>query len=112
MTKTKIFYDHLVEIEEITIEVNSYKIDKNEKNEILSLVDETFHHHTLRVILDHLPFPKHEEFLQKFYQSPFDLDLLDFLKKEIEVDIEEIIKTESKKIKQQILKEIKETAGQ
>lgn len=103
---TKIFYDHLIEIEEITIKIDSHGIEAEEKKEILSLIDETLHQHTLKVILDNLPFSKHEEFLHQFHQNPIDLNLLEYLKKEIEVDIEEIIRSESKKVKQNILKEI------
>lgn len=103
---TKIFYDHLIEIEEITIKIDSHGMEAEEKREILSLVDETLHHHTLKVILDNLSFSKHEEFLHKFHQNPLDPDLLEFLKKEVEVDIEKIIRSESKKVKQNILKEI------
>lgn len=103
---TKIFYDHLIEVEEIIAKIDSQEIRIEEKKEILALVDETFHHHALTIILDHLPFSKHNEFLEKFQQSPFDLELLEFLKKEIEVDIEEIIRSEAKKIKEKLLCEI------
>lgn len=104
---TKIFYDHLVVREEITTELEKYSLTVDEREELIRLADETLHHHVLNIILTHLPKEKHKEFLTKFHQSPHDEKLLEYLQAELNVDIEGEIKEEAKKVKQEILAEIK-----
>lgn len=99
---TKIFYDHLVLREEISVELDKYAVGAEGKEELVQLVDETLHHQILNTILTHLPKEKHREFLEKFHQAPHDSQLLEYIK-DFE---EEIIKT-AKKIKSDLLSEIK-----
>lgn len=101
---TKIFYDHLVLREEVTIELDKYAVRAEEKEELIQLVDETLHHQILNTILTHLPKEKHREFLEKFHQAPHDKSLLEYIKN----FEEEIIKT-AEKIKSELLLEIKRT---
>lgn len=103
---SKIFYDHLVVREEIIAEIDKHQITIEEKDELVQLVDETLHHHVLDTILSALPKEKHENFLIKFHNTPFDQRLLDYLKNEIG-DIEEQIKNVAKKVKTELLAEIK-----
>ena len=103
---SKIFYDHLVYREEIIAELDKHRISIEEREELVQLVDETIHHHVLDAILSNLPKEKHEDFLVRFHNTPFDDRLLDYLKKEIK-DIEKIIQQEAKKIKVELLAEIK-----
>lgn len=103
---TKIFYDHLTRICEVTDELNRHKISVEEREELIALVDENIHQRMLDVILKNLPKEKHEDFLIKFHHKPHDPNLLDYLVKEIK-DIEKIILGEAEKIKKEILKEIK-----
>lgn len=102
---SKIFYDHLVLREEVTIELDKYNLAREEREELIQLVDETLHHQVLNTILTHLPKEKHREFLEKFHQAPHDEKLLDYIKN----FEEEIIKT-AKKIKSELLSEIKKSA--
>ena len=103
----KIFYDHLVAIEDIVVELDKHELHLEEREELISLADQTLHHHVLDVILTHLPKDKHPEFLEKFHATPHDEKLLEYLKKEIEEDIEMKIKEEAKKVKKEILAEIR-----
>ncbi len=103
----KIFYDHLILIEEISTELEQYSLSADEKEELLRLADEALHHHVLETILTHLPEEKHEKFLTAFHKTPYDRKLLDYLKKEIEEDIEEKIRAEAAKVKKEILAEIR-----
>lgn len=103
---SKIFYDHLVVREEIVAELDKHKISIEEREELVQLVDENLHHHVLDTILSNLSKEKHEEFLVKFHNTPFDIGLLDYLKVEID-DIEEKIKEVAKKVKKELLSEIK-----
>lgn len=102
----KIFYDHLTITEEVTVELDHYQIDKEEKEEIIQLIDENIHHRVLDVILQKLPKEKHEEFLRQFTLSPEDNKLLDYLRQEI-ADIEELIIAEANTVKKELLAEIK-----
>ena len=62
---SKLFYDHLVNIEEIIIVLSEYDISEDDRQQILSTIDETIHHHVLDIIFTHLPREHHEEFLEK-----------------------------------------------
>lgn len=103
----KLFYDHLVVIEEIITELDNHNISPLDRRELLDLMDQTLHHHVLNTILKHLPYEKHEKFLIDLHSTPHDRRLMDYLKAEIKVDIEEKIKEETAKIKKEILAEIK-----
>lgn len=103
------FYDHLIVLEEVTSELGLYDLPEEDRAEILSLIHHTTHQHLLNVILNHLPQEHHENFLTKFQSTPADPELLAFLKKEIKADIESEIRIQAKKIKAEILSEIKKS---
>jgi hypothetical protein len=105
----KIFYDYLIRIEEITAELDGQELEITEKEEIINLIDDTFHHHTLNLILSRLPKEHHEHFLTCFHEAPHDPKLLCFLKETVADDIEELIRAEAEKIKKEILKDIKKS---
>lgn len=101
---SKVFYDHLIIIEEIVLFLDKHEINQERKKEILTYVDQTMHHHILDTILTHLPKHHHEQFLKKFYSAPYDVSLIQFLKEKVEADIEaEILKT-ADKVKKEIIK--------
>ena len=102
----KIFYDHLVVLEEVTTILKTYQLSNDEHEEIVELMNKTIHHEVLSVILKKLPAEKHKDFLKMFHVAPHDVKLLDFLKNEIE-NIEEEIKTVAEKVKKEFLVEIK-----
>ena len=99
---SKIFYDHLVIREEITVELDKCNLAREEKEELIQLVDETLHHHIFNALLTHLPKEKHREFLEKFHKAPHDESLLEYIK-----DFEQEIIKEAQKIKGDLLSEIK-----
>jgi hypothetical protein len=105
--KGKIFYDHLIEIEEIEVELDRHEINSDDREELLRIIDENIHHDVLNLILTSLSKEKHEPFLTKFHQTPHDVELLKYLKEEINEEIEERIKEEIKKVKKEVLSEIK-----
>lgn len=106
----QIFYDHLVIREDIEVELDRYRLDVNDREEILRLVDETLHAEVLHVILSKLPKEKHRKFLTHFHTNPADPDLLSELKKDIS-DIENEIQTVAAKVKSEILSEIKRASA-
>jgi hypothetical protein len=103
---SKIFYDDLVIREEITLELDNYQLSKEERDDLLNIIDETLHHHILNLILNHLPKTKHQEFVSRLHARPGDSGLLDFLKTHAGSNIEEDIKSHAAKIKKDILSEI------
>jgi hypothetical protein len=106
---SKIFYDHLIIREEITAQLDLHKIDPEEREELLEIIDETLHHATLNVILNHLPKEHHSEFMTRFHAAPHDESLLDYLQQKITTDIRSEIKLQAQKIKKEILQEIKKS---
>lgn len=106
MTKVKIFYDHLIEFEEIEQVFDSFELDQIERDELIRVTEETVHIRVLDLVLKFLPKTKHEIFLTKFHQAPDDEKLMEMLIIEADVNIETHIRNEAKKVKGEILKEI------
>lgn len=104
---SKIFYDHLIIIEEVEEILRG--VEPEEKEELHRLVDEIIHHRVLGCILDHLPRKHHDEFLGRFHQAPYDESLIDYLQEKTakEIDIEAKIKEEVGKLKKELLQELK-----
>ncbi len=105
----KIFYDHLINLEELIVELDGHEIAVEEREELIGLMDQTMHHQILEAILDHLPKEHHEDFLSRFHQAPHSPDLLVFIKERVTVDIESVIKDRAGKAKKEILREIKKS---
>lgn len=103
------FYDSLITIDEVTSALDAYDLPADEREELVGLIHQTAHHHVLNIILNHLPKVHHESFLTSFQAAPHDPELLAFLKKEIKSDIESEIRIQAKKIKAEILAEIKKS---
>lgn len=106
---TKIFYDHLVIIEEIVTVLDTHALDAAEKLKLMSLVDETMHHSILDTILTLLPKEHHEEFFIQFHANPGNHTLMSFLKEKTNRDVEKAILKRASEVKKQILKEIEQS---
>lgn len=105
----KLFYDYLINVEEVIVELDQNEISIEERTEFISIIDETLHHHVLETILSNLPFEHHQNFLTKFHKAPHDPDLLMYLRQVSGVDIEEKIKSKASEVKKEILSEIKKS---
>lgn len=105
----KIFYDHLIKIEEVCDELNNCELNIEEKEEFTALIDETVDNRMLDAILDMLPEEYHETFLTQFHQAPYDEALIKFLKEKVSDDIDKKIEAKAKEIKKEILAEIKKS---
>jgi len=106
---TSKFYDHLIIKEELTAELDVHNLDAEEKAELITLIDEIFHHHTFNLILSHLPEKHHSEFIAKYHKSPHDKDLLVYLKDKVTVNLETEISTLAKKIKKELLEDVRKS---
>ena len=100
---TKIFYDHLIIIEEVIAVLDEHTIPIDKRAEFLKLIDQTLHHEILDVILTHLPKEKHEMFLTQFHRAPHDPSLMSLLKEHVKVDIEKVILTRVNATKKKLL---------
>jgi hypothetical protein len=103
----KAFYSHLIIIEDIHSALGEYEMDQAERQELLTLAEQILHHHTLNVVLNHLPPEKHSHFLEGIETDIENTKWLEFIKAEIKADVELAIKTQAEKIKKEILVEIK-----
>ncbi len=104
---SKLFFDHLVSLEEVEKEIKKVSASKEEKEELWQLVDEIMHHKVMGCILDKLPRDNHEEFLEMFHKHPHDEGLIDYLKEKIGENVEELIKEEIGTLAFEILNEIR-----
>ena len=104
---TKVFYDHLLLLNEVFVEIETLEIPESEKKQLKNLVDETAHHEVLTFILDTLPQPHHEEFLTRFHQAPFDLNLVVFLADRAGKNMHQELSTFGKKYKKRVKSELK-----
>lgn len=95
--KGKLFYDHLIVIEEIIAVVGN-------DTKILDLVDQTLQSEILDAIFTHLPREHHEEFLKKFHAAPHDPLLMQYLKDNSPVNIELAILDRANKTKRKLLR--------
>lgn len=104
--KKSMFYDHLVEIQDIYLKIDTYGLPPEEKSKLLHVVHQTLDVHIIDLVLTHLPKEKHQTFLDQLAKQPHHPKLLQLVKKEV-VDIEDKIKQLVDKVKQEILTELK-----
>ncbi len=104
---SKLFYDHLIVIEEVVAVLDEHNVTPKEKEKILRLVDEMLEHEILDAIFTYLPREKHEAFLKKFHAAPYDTALLTYLKDNAAVNIELAILDRANKTKRKFLAEVK-----
>lgn len=104
---SKIFYDHLIILEEVESEIKKVSETKEERDELWELVDQMVHHKVFDTILGKLPKTHHEEFLDKFHKAPHDEGIFDYLKEKIGENIEEIIENEIGLLAFDLLKDLR-----
>lgn len=105
---SRIFYDHLIILEEVEVELENLKLSRDEKRELENLIEEIIHHRVIGRVLDHLPKVHHEEFLRRFTKVPHDPSLISYLDMCIEDSVEKHIADEVDKIKKEVLEDLKE----
>lgn len=105
---TKLFFDHLIVLDQVEIEIKKSAKTKEEQEELWGLVDEIISHKALDVILGRLERHHHEEFLDIFHKNPHDETLIfDYLKEKIGDNIEDILRAELGNVAFDLLREIK-----
>lgn len=104
---SKIFYDHLIELDVVEAEIKKASKTPEEKEELWRIVDDIVNHKALGFILDKLPIQHHGEFLEKFHQAPHAADLFNYLSEKIGENIEELLRQELGNLAYELLGEIK-----
>ena len=105
---SRVFYDHLLELDELEEYINNVAETKEEKIELWHIVDEIIHHRVLGCVLDHLPKQHHEPFVENFKNKPHSEELIIYVNEKIEHDIEEKIRSNITKMQKELLKELGE----
>lgn len=100
---SKLFYDHLIIIEEIIGAVGNDK-------KLLGVIDETLQNEILDAIFTYLPKEHHGEFLKRFHAAPHDAALMTFLNEHASVNMELVILDRANKTKRKLLKIVKKHA--
>jgi len=97
-----LFWDELIEIEEIKVKIEKHGFSDEEKTKLLEIVYQTLDLRIFDVILTQLPSEKHKKFLDQFSKLPHNPSLLQSLKEDAQ-DIEDKIKDMGRKIKEEII---------
>jgi len=103
---SRIFYDYLISLEKIEIEIKKTVELPEEREELWQIVDEILHHRIISVILDKLPQEHHLEFLENFHSAPHAESHINYLSERVVEDIEELIKKEAEKLTNEIIEEV------
>lgn len=107
---SKIFYDHLLDLEKLDKKIKEVASSQEEREEIWGLVDEIIHHRALGCILDRLSPEHHPEFLEMFHDHPHDEDLLfSYLEEKIDKNIRELLRIEMGDLAIELLEDTKNT---
>lgn len=91
---SKLFYDHLVDFNQLEKLIKKHVKDEETRHEIYHLIDEIMHHRVVGCILDKLPKDHHREFLGHVKDRAHDKSVLEYLKERLAEDVEEFIRHE------------------
>lgn len=91
---SKLFFDHLLDMSDIDKKVKKIVKNKDERDEILQMIDEIVNHRVMGCIFSQLPEECHEEFVAEFAKRPHDESLLSYVSERVTGDIEEFIQRE------------------
>ena len=103
---SKVFFDHLVNIDSLAVVIKENVETAEEREELWNLVDEIIHHQVMGCIFDYLPQAHHAEFVEKLAEAPYDESLISYLNGKIKTNIEEQIQYEVQKIIDEIIQEL------
>jgi hypothetical protein len=105
---SKLFFDNLIVLKEVEVEIKKSAASPEDRGEKWQLVDRIANAKVLEKILDKLSENDRDEFIKLFLKSPHDeKGIFDYLKSKIGEDIEEKLKEDLKDMEPEILREIK-----
>lgn len=106
---SRIFFDHLLNFEELQTLIGEVVASEEERHELMSLIDEIIHHRVLKCVFDHLPYDHHEEFLQMLHENPGDHLLIHFVNTRASIDLENILINKLENISKDLLASVSES---
>ncbi|OGH23531.1 MAG: hypothetical protein A2698_00700 [Candidatus Levybacteria bacterium RIFCSPHIGHO2_01_FULL_42_15] len=105
----KHFYSHLIETSVLSLELGDMHLSRQERLDLIALVESNLHHVILDAILSELPEEDKKTFLLHIAHDDHDTTW-EFLKNKIE-NIEEKIKKTAQELKKELHRDIKEARG-
>jgi len=99
---SKIFFDHLIELEDIKSYIEDVSENFEEKEDLWNLVDEFINHKVLITILTNLDTEYHDEFLLMFLDRPYDTGIIDYLDDRLPCPLCELIIETRSKVNQEL----------
>lgn len=103
---SKLFYDHLLELEKLSNRINQICETEEERVELWYIVDEIIHHRVLMCVLDYLPREHHELFVERFKNEPYNEELIFFVNDKAGESIEGRIRERIIKLQEELLTEL------
>lgn len=103
-----LFYDHLVNKNEVLEIIGRSSQPENHKGKMRQLVDDIIHQGLVEFILQKLHPHHHHTFLARLESAPYDPELITYLKDHASDQIENELQAEAEKL----IKEIKEDLKQ
>ena len=105
---SKLFFDHLISLEEVEVEIKKSPLSVEEREERWHSVDDFVVSIVLDKVFAELPREHHDEFLELFHKSPHDEEVIfGFLKAKTGKDLEKKLREDLKDIGTEILKELR-----
>jgi len=101
-----IFYDHLVNKNDILMQIEKMNQPENHKGKMRQLVDDIIHQGLVEYILQKLHPHQHNTFLSRLETAPYDPELINYLKDHASVDIEKELQDEANKLIEQIKEDL------
>lgn len=102
----KKFYSHLIEIETLTVELDSIELEDHQKHELATLVDSNMHNVVMDAIFSKLPESDKRKFAELAHSDDHK-KVWDFLKDK-SGDIEDEIKKAAADFKKKLHEDVKE----
>ncbi len=106
MIRKKFFYSHLVNLNDLIKEVDRLNLEIAERDEILDIIEDIFHHRILDELINTLPTHLHKEFLEILEENVEDIRLIDYLKQKATYDPEIKVITITEVVKKEILLDV------
>lgn len=102
----KYFFNHLIEIESIIVELDKLDLSKSQKEHLSALIDSSLHHTILDAILSQLSEQQKRVFINHLSEGNHD-KIWQFLNDKID-KVEDKIKQAADQLKEQLRKDLKE----
>jgi hypothetical protein len=101
-----IFYDHLIDKQDIILFIEKSDAPDNQKGKLKQLVDDVLHQGLVKFVLSKLHTKHHRVFLDQLHHAPYNPEIIDYLKEKVAHDIEEKIRAEADLLIKKVRKDL------